>query len=399
LRTLCEPAAIESIQPGDRAAFSKTITTEDVDAFAAFSGDYNPLHIDKEFARRTMFGRPVAHGMIVASLVSRMVGMHLPGPGALWTEQQFRWLAPVFIGDTVHVEAVVRQRSTGANILTIEVKAVNQDGKTVLEGQGSVMMVEASVRQADRALRERCALVTGASRGMGAAIASALGGAGACVAVNYRDRVAEAEEVCRAIREQGGRALAVRADVADEAAVKAAVAGAGEEFGRAVDILVNNAGPSPVPRAFLETSWEQVEQLLEVQLRGAFNCCQAVIPGMVEQHSGRIVNIGSALGWGAPPPNWTGFLMVKSALKSLTRSLAAEFGPRGIRVNMVSPGMTETDSIAAIPERLRKVQAMQTPLRRLGTAEDIARTVVFLCSDGGEFISGADVPVCGGMAM
>jgi len=219
------------------------------------------------------------------------------------------------------------------------------------------------------------------------------------VAVNYRERAAEAEEVCRAIREQGGRAVTARADVADEAAVKAAAARAGEEFGRAVDILVNNAGASPVPRAFLETSWAQVESLLDVQLRGAFNCCQAVIPGMVEQHSGRIINIGSALSWGAPPPNWTGFLMAKSALKSLTRSLAAEFGPRGIRVNMVSPGMTETDSISAIPERLRKVQAMQTPLRRLGTAEDVARTVLFLCSEGGDFISGADIPVCGGIAM
>jgi 3-oxoacyl-[acyl-carrier protein] reductase len=393
------PVGFDAIQVGHRAEFSRTITAADLDAFAAFSGDYNPLHMDEAFAHQTTFGRRVAHGMILGSMVSRMIGMHLPGPGALWTQQQFRWMAPVFAGDTVTVEAVVRHKSSGANTLTIEVKAVNQDGKTVLEGEGTVMMAETREHQADRALSERCALVTGASRGIGAAIAAALGRAGAAVAVNYRESEAEAEAVCRAIREEGGHAVALRADVGDAAAVAAAVAQASQAFGRAVDVLVNNAGAAPTPQPFLETAWEDLERMFHIQVRGAFNCCRAVIPGMVDNRSGRIVNIGSTLTWSAPPPNWTGFLMAKSALKAMTHSLAAEFGPHGIRVNMVSPGMTGTGSIAAISERLRKVQAMQTPLRRLANPEDVARTVLFLCAEGGEFVSGADIPVCGGAAM
>jgi 3-oxoacyl-[acyl-carrier protein] reductase len=120
---------------------------------------------------------------------------------------------------------------------------------------------------------------------------------------------------------------------------------------------------------------------------------------MIQQKSGRIVNIGSILTWSVPPAQWSAFVVAKTALKALTRSLAAELGPSGVRVNMISPGTTETESTAAIPERLRKLQAMQTPLRRLATPEDIAQTALFLCGEASQFITGADIPVCGGAGM
>jgi len=246
-------------------------------------------------------------------------------------------------------------------------------------------------------LKGEVALVTGASRGIGAAVARALGEAGAAVAVNYHRGEEGAGAVCREIDAAGGQALPLAADIADAAQVAAAVERVRAEFGRPVDVLVNNACPPAAPRPFLDLRWEDAQALLDVQVRGAFLCCQAVLPAMLEAKSGRIVNIGAALA--GPPPNWSAFITAKSALRGLTRALAAEFGPRGVRVNMVSPGMTETGAIAAVPERLRKVQAMQTPLRRLGAAEDVARAVVFLCSEGGEYITGADIPVCGGACM
>ena len=191
----------------------------------------------------------------------------------------------------------------------------------------------------------------------------------------------------------------MQADIADAGAVAEAAERVRREFGRPVDVLINNACPPAPPRPFLELKWDEVQALLDVQVRGAFLCCQAVLPGMLESKSGRIVNIGSVLTTGVPPAQWSAFVMAKSALRALTRSLAAEYGPHGVRVNMVSPGMTETDSISAVPERLRKVQAMQTPLRRLGAVEDVARAVVFLCGEGGEYVTGADIPVCGGSSM
>jgi 3-oxoacyl-[acyl-carrier protein] reductase len=219
------------------------------------------------------------------------------------------------------------------------------------------------------------------------------------VAVNYRDDASRAAEVCRDIENSGGRALAVQADVRDPQSVSDAMDHIRQTSGRPVDVLINNAAIPPVPRPFAELSWDEIQSFLDVQIRGAFHCCQAALPAMVAQKSGRIVNVGSVLARSVPPPQWTAFNLAKSALSALTRSLAVEFGPEGVRVNTVSPDIVETESMSAVPERLRKVKAMQAPLRRLAAPEDIARTVVFLCSAGGEHITGADIPVCGGSFM
>lgn len=397
----CDPAALEfsQIQTGDSAHLSKIVTAQEIEAFASVSGDYNPLHMDPAFASRTTFQRRVAHGMLVASYVSTLIGMRLPGAGALWARQNFQWLAPVFIGDRVDLTLTVTHKSMGTRTLAVEIKALNQDGKMVMQGEGSILVLEQRKTARDLPLSERLALITGSARGIGAATALAIGAAGAAVVVNYLRSEPEAEEVCRTIRAAGGRAIALQADVADPDAVLRATERARQEFGKPVDVLVNNAGSPFLPRPAMQTTWEEMQAQLDIHLRGAFNCCKAVIGGMLEQNSGRIVNIGSTLTSTVPPPHWTGFVVAKSALKALTRSLAAEFGASGIRVNMVSPGITETDSIADLPERLRKVQAMQTPLRRLTTPDDVARAVTFLCSEGGEFITGADIPVCGGAVM
>lgn len=388
-----------SIKVGDKASLTKTITETDVERFAAASGDYNPLHMEAEFARTTSFQQRVVHGMLVASYVSTLVGMHLPGPGALWTQQAFRWSAPVFIGDTLEVTLEVTHKSEGSRTVVLKVTATNQHGNTVMEGEGSAVLLDRKKSALDRAISDRVALVTAGSRGIGAATAKALAEAGAAVVVNYLDDSAEAHEVCHAIQAGGGRGLALRGDVSDPEAVERMVSQGAQHFGQAVDIVVNHADPGLTVRPFLDLSWAEIEQQIHAQVRGAFHCIKAALPGMLAQNSGRVVNIGSTQAWNAPPPQWTAFVMAKAALNALTRSLASELGASGIRVNMVSAGLTEGDSISVIPERLRKVHAMQTPLRRLATPEDVARAVVFLCSSGGDFITGADVPVCGGNVM
>lgn len=390
---------IASIKAGDTAKLVKKITGADIAAFAQLSGDRNPLHVDAEFARGTSFQRPVAHGMILASYVSTLVGMHLPGPGALWSNQSFRWLKPVFAGDEVEVVLRVTQVSVGANTLTIEVSAVNQNGAKVMEGEGSVMLLTRTERKGEKALSERVALVSGSSRGIGAATAFELARAGACVGVNYLTQADAARSLCRAIADAGGNAFAVQADVTNPEAVAEAMELVSRQFGKPVDVVVNNAAIPPVAKPFLELGWQEVQDMIDVSVRGAFNCARVALPRMLEAGSGVIVNIGSALNHAAPPAQWTAFVTAKAALLAMTRSLAVEFGPKGVRVNMVSPGTTETDAIAAIPERLRKVQAMQTPLRRLAAPEDVARTVAFLCSEAGQYITGADIPVSGGATI
>jgi 3-oxoacyl-[acyl-carrier protein] reductase len=392
--------SFEDIAVGDVVTIRRRIDADSVAAFASLSGDYNPLHMDAEYAQRTRFQRRVVHGMLVASYVSTLVGMHLPGRGALWASQRFDWRAPVYIGDELDLRLTILHKSAATRALTITVEAVNQDGLVVLHGEGVVMAVDerpGPVESPAMVVGDRVAFVTGASRGLGAAIASELARGGASVVVNYRVNGERAAELARAIEQAGGRALPLQGDVSDETAVTSMMAASRDHFGRPVSILVNNASGPIAAKPFADTSWDDIDAHIRVQIRGTFACCKAVLPGMVERRGGCIVNIGSIAASASPPLQWTGYVLAKSALRSLTRSLAAEYGPHGVRVNMVSPGMSETDLIADVSERARKVLAMQTPLRRLATPGDVAGVVAFLCSDASAFLTGADLPVSGGL--
>ena len=136
----------DAIQPGDTASISRCFSEEDVAAFAALSGDYNPLHMDDEFAGQTRFQRRVVHGMLVASYVSTLIGMRLPGAGSLWVQQSFRWQKPVHIGDTIEITLKVKHKSSGLRTVTVEISAVNQDGVTVMSGEGAVSVPDAQSR-------------------------------------------------------------------------------------------------------------------------------------------------------------------------------------------------------------------------------------------------------------
>jgi 3-oxoacyl-[acyl-carrier protein] reductase len=337
--------------------------------------------------------------MLLANYVSALVGMHCPGPGALWSQQSFRWRAPVFIGDRVLLSLKVKHKSAGSRVLTIEIQAVNQNRRVVMDGEGVVSVLEDSRNGAEVSVNERVAFVSGGLCGTGAAICSALAEAGIPVVVNYPKDPTSAEDLCAAIRNKGGRAIPVQADVTVYSSIVAATQQAQDHFKHPVNILINNAESSFEPQPFVQTTWEQIQSAFEADVRGAYHCCQAVIPGMLEQKWGRIINLGSVFTRSTPPANWSAFLLAKAALQAMTRCMAAELGPHGICVNTVAPGIVETESIAGLSDRARKVQAMQTPLRRLASPADVAATIVALCGDAGSFITGAELPVCGGLQM
>ena len=236
-------------------------------------------------------------------------------------------------------------------------------------------------------LAGRLALVTGGSRGIGRAIAVELARAGAEVVVGYRTGAAEAEQVAKEI---GGRALQADLSVPEEAA--GLVEAAGE-----IDILVNNAGLTR-DGLIARMSDEDWRTVIDTNLGGAFATCRAAARGMMKRRSGSIVNLTSVVGLHGNPGQ-TNYAASKAGLIGLTKALARELATRGVRVNAIAPGYIETALTGVLPEAVREAILGNTPLGRLGTPEDVAGAVRFLCSDEASFITGEVLLVDGGLGM
>ncbi len=250
---------------------------------------------------------------------------------------------------------------------------------------------------ADDRLKDKVAIVTGGSRGIGRGISIGLGAAGADVVVNYRGNQQEAEDAVENVQKLGGRAIAVRANVADHGEVEDMFAAVRREFG-GVDVLVNNAGICPF-HDFLTMPEELWDQVQAVNLKGTFLCSQAAARIMVEQgRGGRIISISSisALVGGGQQTHYT---PTKAGQRSLMQSLAIVLGPHGITCNSVLPGTIATDMNAddlADPQK-RKSMLGRIPAGRLGQPEDLAGPVVFLASEEAAYVNGAELLVDGGL--
>jgi 3-oxoacyl-[acyl-carrier protein] reductase len=240
------------------------------------------------------------------------------------------------------------------------------------------------------------AIVTGASRGIGRAIALELARQGARVVVNYRASAAAADDVAGEIVAMGGEALAVGADVSAGAEAQRLVETCLKGFG-GLDILVNNAGITrdTLLMRMSEDDWDAV---LDTNLKGAFHCIKAAQRPMLRQRSGRIISIGSVSGLvgNAGQANYSA---AKAGLVGLTKAVARELGARGITCNLVAPGFVETGMTAKLPSDLLETALSHIPLGRLGRPEDVAAVVAFLASDAAAYITGQVICVDGGMAM
>jgi 3-oxoacyl-[acyl-carrier protein] reductase len=241
-------------------------------------------------------------------------------------------------------------------------------------------------------LNKKVALVTGGSRGIGAAIAKRLAADGASVAITYAKDASAASAVVKAIEQSGGRAVAIQADAADADAVKGAVEKAVAAFGR-LDVLVNNAGTA-IPKAFEETTLEEMDRVIDINVRGVFIATQAALKHM--KSGGRIIMIGSAVGERVLVPGLVPYSATKGAVKIFTQALSRELGSRGITVNNVQPGPIDTDLNPAAGE-WAVPQKAATSLNRYGHVDEIAAMVAFVAGPESSYITGANLTVDGGM--
>jgi 3-oxoacyl-[acyl-carrier protein] reductase len=240
-------------------------------------------------------------------------------------------------------------------------------------------------------LSEKVALVTGGSRGIGAAIAKRLAVEGANVAITYAKDAQGAEAVVKAIENSGRKALAIRADATDPKAVKSAVEQTAKAFGQ-IDVLVNNAGTA-IPKPFEEATLEEFNQIIDINFRGVLVATQAVLKYMPD--GGRIISIGSCVGERNMTPGLTAYAATKGAVKMFTQGLSREVGSRGITVNNVQPGPIDTDLNPAAGAWAAP-QLANTALNRYGRVDDVAALVAFVASPEAAYITGANLTVDGG---
>jgi 3-oxoacyl-[acyl-carrier protein] reductase len=246
-------------------------------------------------------------------------------------------------------------------------------------------------------LQGKVALVTGASRGIGAAIVRDLADHDAAVVINYLHSKDKAEALHESIIKAGGRALTVQADVRDRSAVDRMVATVEKELG-SVDILVNNANIDFPMQPFAELAWPDIAAKLTGELGAMVHCCQAVLPSMMAKRYGKIILVSSTLSR-EPGYGFAAHCAAKAAVDSMARTMALELGPSKINVNVVGPGLTRTDATAGLPSAVHEQTAAHTPLRRIAEPEDITGVVMFLASEMSDYLTGQYIPVNGGAFM
>ena len=243
-------------------------------------------------------------------------------------------------------------------------------------------------------LNGRVAFVTGASRGIGAAIAFSLAMAGARVGVNYNTSRESAEKVIEKITHGGGEAFLVEGNVSEEASAGAAVKQVISQCGQ-IDILVNNAGINR-DRLLMRMKIEDWDEVLDVNLRGTFLCSKLVMPQMIKQRKGRIVNISSVVGIRGNPGQ-ANYAAAKAGLIGFTKAVAREVASRNVTVNAVAPGFITTGMVEELSEDTQKQILDKIPMGRFGSAEDVSQAVLFLCGDGASYITGQVITIDGGL--
>lgn len=391
----------EDIFIGQKETLSHKVTQADIEKFVDLSGDDNKLHVNKEFAAKTSFKKPVVHGMIGASFISTIIGTKIPGDGALWFSQTLEFLLPVRVGDEITVIAEVTKKIDRDRTIELNVEIQNQNRQVVTRGVSKVKVLEELEKAVEEVKAEntkKVALVVGATGGIGSVVAKALAADGYDVILHYHSNKEKAYQLRKEIEKNTeSKAFIIPANIHSEKEIEELVSQSMREAYR-IDCFVNCASTPIPPINMADLTWEDFEKQMDLNIKINLSFIKKLLPQMVERKYGKIITVGSLFS-DKPNPNLVHYATAKAALEGFTRAMAFELAPKGIRVNMVSPSMIATDLTADIPEKMKLLSAMQTPLRRLALPEDVAGAVSFLASEKSDYLSGEVIRINGGQIM
>lgn len=390
----------EEILVGNKETLVHSVTQADIEKFVDLTGDDNKLHVDKEFASKTSFKKPVVHGMISASFISTIIGTKLPGDGALWFSQTLEFLLPVRIGDVITVSAEVIKKYDRDQIIELNIEILNQNRQIVTRGISKVKVVELEApdnKYITVNKKSKTALVLGGTGGIGKATCIQLAKDGFDLIVHYNSNKDKATAIQKEIQNIGTKAVIFQADISDESKINDLVDYGVRKF-ESIDVFVNCAATSIPPIKVLDLLWSDFIYQLELNIKTNLQVVNKILPGMIANKYGKIITVGTVYS-DKPNPNLTHYITAKTALVGFTKSLAVELAPKGINVNMVSPSVISTELTSDIPEKVKLMTAAQTPLRRLAMPEDVAGAISFLASDKSNYLAGENIRLNGGQIM
>lgn len=391
----------EQLKVGDKAELKHLITQDDINKFVELTGDDNKLHINAEYAKKTSFKKPVAHGMLGASFISTIIGTKIPGDGALWFSQTIEFLLPVRVGDELTVIAEIIKKTDSSRSIELQTNIYNQYKQKVTSGIAKVKVIE---QQTD--IEEKCneliqgknVLIIGGTGGIGRATCIELAKQGYNVAVHYNSNKEAARQISDKVLELGGKTCMVSGNITSLKNTEEIITQVNRKLGQ-INVLINCATLKLPNIKFEKLVWQDIEDHININVKSNFYLAQLLIPSFKENRYGKFIFLTSQVTENVPPSDWSFYTIAKYALNGLAKSLAVELAPFNIKVNLVSPGMTETELVADIPERSKLLLSAKTPLRRLATPEDVANAVAFLVSDKADYITGETIRVNGGQVM
>lgn len=392
----------DEINIGDKAEIVHTISSKDIERFVDLTGDDNKIHVDKQYASKTSFKKPVAHGMLSASFISTIIGTKIPGDGALWFSQTLEFLIPVREGDTITITAEVIDKIERLNAIELQTDIFNQNKQKVITGKAKVKIIEQQPELKEspeiKVEQNKVALIIGGSGGIGAATCLKLADSGYDIAVHYNSNSAKAHELVEAVQSKNKNAFCLSGSIEEEDSIIEMVKKTQRRLGP-ITLLVNCSTVKVPDIKFENITWSQVEKHLSINIKANFFLVKAISPQMKEMKFGKLIFITTQYTDGAPPNGFLPYVTAKNALNGFAKSLAVELAPFNINVNLVSPGITETDLIANMPEKIRLLTAAKIPLRRLSKVSDVANVISFLASNDSNYITGETIRVNGGQIM
>ena len=387
------------INVGDTATITHTITSDDIKKFVDLSGDDNRLHIDNEFARKTSFKKPVAHGMIGASFISTIIGTKIPGDGALWYAQNLEFLLPIRIGDKLKIIATVLKKIDRQNSIELQTDIYNQHKQKVTSGVAKVKIIEDEVASNDQEVTdEKTILIIGSTGGIGMQTARTLASEGYNLILHYHSNKAQANKLKKELEVlTDKRIIVVKADILNDSDVNDMVFELSRYFKKISGFV--NASTLHFGNIKLENmEWSDISSQIDINIRSNLNIVKNITPLMQENKYGKIVFMTTQY-TEQMPAELIHYITAKSALNGFAKALAVELAPKGVRVNLVSAGMTNTNLISDIPEKVKLITAARTPLRRLAEPQDVADAISYLISEKSDFLTGETVRVNGGQVM